>query len=247
MKKVFGYCRVSTMGQAIDGDSLGVQEEKIRAYCNNKNLTLTKVFIEEGVSGAIALDERPQFKALLKGLESREASGLVVTKIDRLSRSAKDFINFMSDIKDKCDFYCLQNDLDTSVPQGKFSMVLFSAIAELEKDMTSVRVKEVIASKKNKGERVGTIPFGKKLIEGSKTLLEDDTEEQRTINIAKEYRKSYIENNGKKKYMTHQEICKELIKLGRKNKDGEVKWFPSQIRRMLNNGIYVIHKGKNKK
>lgn len=246
MKKVYGYCRVSTMGQAIDGESLAVQEEKIISYCKIKNLNLIKTFVEEGVSGAIDLRDRPQFKLLLDGINSNNACGIVVTKIDRLSRSTKDFVNFMADIKDKYDFFCLQNDIDTSSPQGKFSMVLMSAIAELEKDMTSVRVKEVIASKRNKGERIGTIPFGKKLVDGT-NLLEDNPEEQRTINIAKDYRKSFVEIDGKKKYMTHKQICEELIKLGRKNKDGEVKWFPSQIRRMLNDGVYVINKGKNSK
>lgn len=247
MKKVYGYCRVSTMGQALDGDSLGVQEDKIRVYCKNKNLDPVKIFVEEGVSGAISLSDRPQFRQLLDGLEAGSATGLVVTKIDRLSRSTKDFICFMADCKDKYDFYCLQNDIDTSTPQGKFSMVLFSAVAEMEKDMTSVRVKEVIASKKNKGERIGTIPFGKKLVEGNKTLLEDDPEEQRTINLAKDLRKTYTEIDGKKKFMTQAKICEELTRLGRKNKDGEVKWFPAQIRRMLNDGTYIIHKGKNKK
>ena len=247
MKKVYGYCRVSTMGQAQDGESLGVQEEKIRAYCTNKNLELIQIFIEEGVSGGVALAERPQFKILLASLEAKNATGVVVTKIDRLSRSTKDFINFMADSKDRYDFYCLQNDIDTSTPQGKFSMVLFSAVAEMEKDMTSVRVKEVIASKRNRNERIGSIPFGKKLAKDSNTVLEDEPEEQRTINITKDLRKTYTEIDGRKKFMTQKHICEELTKLGRKNKDGDVKWFPNQIRRMLNDGHYIIHKGKNKK
>lgn len=239
MKTVFGYTRVSTLGQAFDGDSLDVQAEKIKAYCKNRNLNVIKIFVEEGVSGAVPLHDRPQFKLVLNGLETGEASGIVVTKIDRLSRSTRDFINFMSDIKDNYDFYCLQNDIDTSTPQGKFSMVLFSAVAELEKDLTSVRVKEVIASKKNKGERIGTIPFGKKLSQGSSSVLEDDHDEQVTIGLVKDFRKHFSEVNGKKKFITYKQICAKLVDLGRKNKEGNVSWFPSQVRRILNDGVYV--------
>lgn len=246
MKKVYGYTRVSSLGQALDGDSLSAQEEKIKAYCTLKNLDLLQVFREEGVSGGIELSERPQFKILQANLEGKKGTGIVITKLDRLSRSSKDFINFMADIKDKYDFYCISNDIDTSSPQGKFTMVLLSAIAELEKDMTSERVKEIIALKKSKGERTGTIPFGKNLVVGTK-LLEDDEDEQRTIMIAKDLRKQIRTKNGKSKPMTYKEICEQLIKDGRKNKDGQVSWYPTQIRRMLNDGIYVVHKGKNKK
>lgn len=244
MKKVFGYCRVSTLGQAFDGDSLEAQKEKIELYCKNKKLDLIKVFTEEGVSGAIEPLQRPQFSILMDGLDDNTGCGFVITKIDRLSRSTKDFLNFMDDIKDKYDFFCIDKDIDTATPQGQFAMVLFCALAQLERDLTSVRVKEVIVSKKAKGERTGTIPFGKRLIINT-NLLEDDPEEIRTINMVKDYRKTYTIINGKTKYMTQQEICEKLIELGRKNKDGQVSWYPTQIRRILNDGVYIKNKGKN--
>ena len=42
--------------------------------------------------------------------------------------------------------------------------------------------------------------------------------------------------------MTLQEICDKLTENGCKNKDGEARWFPAQIRRMLNNGEYTVKK-----
>ncbi len=243
-KDVYGYCRVSTSGQAIEGESLDVQKERIENFCRSKGLNLINVYREEGVSGAVHPRNRPQMSQLLDRLDQKEVGGFVVTKIDRLSRSTKDFVNFMADSRDQFDCYIIANDIDTSTPQGKFTLVLFSAVAELERDLTSERVKEIIQSKKARGERWGTIPFGKRLIEGT-NLLEDHPDEQRTINMTKEYRKSYIEIDGKKKYMTLKEIASKLKDNGCKNKDGEVRWFPAQIRRMLNDGEYTA-KGQKK-
>jgi DNA invertase Pin-like site-specific DNA recombinase len=251
-KRVYGYCRVSTTGQALDGDSLSVQRDKIKSYCQTKNLTLIspnekeEVYYEEGVSGAIPPRERPQFRKLMANLEADNADGFVVCKIDRLSRSTIDFLNFMDEIRDKYHFFCLQQDIDTTTPQGKFSLVLFSGLAELERNMTKERVKEVMVIKKQRGERIGTIPFGFKLIEGTK-LLEKDDEEQKTISIVKDYRQTTKEVNGTKKNMTYKEICDQLVKMERKNKEGRVSWFPSQIKKILNDGKYIVRKDKLKK
>lgn len=247
VKKVFGYCRVSTIGQALDGDSLETQEQKIRDYCKLKNLCLLSVHKEAGVSGAIPPHQRPQLKLILANLEAGNGSGLVVCKIDRLSRSTKDFLNLMADFKDHYDFYSIVPDVDSSTTHGKFTMNLLSIVAELERDMTKDRVKEVMSMKKLKGERVGTIPFGKQLKKDS-NLLEDNPEEQKTILMIKEMRATTTttKKNGVDKIRptTYMEICAELVKRKRLNKEGVALWHPSQIRRVLNEGSYVIKKNK---
>jgi site-specific DNA recombinase len=237
-KKVFGYCRVSTIGQAIDGESLEVQKKKIEDYCKLKDLELLSVYQEQGISGAMAPRQRPLLKKLLANLDAGNADGLVVCKIDRLSRSTKDFLTLMADFKDKYEFYSIVPDMDSSTTHGKFTINLLSIVAELERDMTKDRVKEVMIEKKRKGELVGSVPFGKKLIPDT-NILEDDHTEQETILIAKELRSTKIEVNGKMKTLTLKQICEELEKKECKNKDGQSKFFPSQIRRMLYDGKYM--------
>ncbi len=61
--KAIGYVRVSTTDQDT---SLAVQEERIRAYCTLAGLALAGVVRDEGVSGAVALSERPGGRQLLE-------------------------------------------------------------------------------------------------------------------------------------------------------------------------------------
>ena len=243
-KKVIGYCRVSTIGQAEDGDSLETQSNSIKNYCLLKNLDLVSVHQEQGVSGSMDPHERPQLKFVLSSLEIKQdgVSGLVVTKIDRLSRSTNHFINLMSEFKNKdIDFFCINPDMDSNSTVGKFTMNLLSIVSNLELDMIKDRTKEVMQTKKSKNELVGTVPFGKKLKVNS-NILEDDAEELKTIQIIKDLRKVTTEVKTKagvkQKLTTYKKICEELVKQNRLNKHGKALWFPSQIRNILNDGHY---------
>jgi site-specific DNA recombinase len=51
MKKVFGYIRVSTAGQADEGISLDAQQAKIEAWCLVHDLELAGCFVDAGISG----------------------------------------------------------------------------------------------------------------------------------------------------------------------------------------------------
>jgi Resolvase, N terminal domain len=56
---VDGYCRVSTLKQASEGESLDVQRRQIEGYALMHAVTLADVLVEEGVSGSIPVEERP--------------------------------------------------------------------------------------------------------------------------------------------------------------------------------------------
>ena len=46
---VYGYCRVSTLRQASEGESLDVQRRQIEGYVHMHGLLLEDVIVEEGV------------------------------------------------------------------------------------------------------------------------------------------------------------------------------------------------------
>jgi Resolvase, N terminal domain len=63
---IYGYCRVSTVRQANEGESLDVQRRQIEGYAHLHGLTLDDVVVEEGVSGSIPVAERPAGGALVR-------------------------------------------------------------------------------------------------------------------------------------------------------------------------------------
>lgn len=219
-KNIFGYTRVSTLDQAEKGDSLETQSIKITEYCKNNNLNLINIYVDAGISGAIPPMKRPSMNKLLYGLYGGFADGMISCKIDRISRSIRDFIILMSEFNNKnLLLYIISPEINASTPSGKFTLHFMSAIGELERDMISERTKDIMQMKKNKNELVGAIPYGKRLIENT-NILENDPEEQQTIQIARDLRRQIKIVNGKEKPMSYADICKELVKLGRKNKEG---------------------------
>lgn len=49
------YIRVSTERQAVEGESLDEQEERLREFCRVRNLKVVKVYREEGESAKIRI------------------------------------------------------------------------------------------------------------------------------------------------------------------------------------------------
>jgi DNA invertase Pin-like site-specific DNA recombinase len=78
------YLRVSTQGQAEDGNGLALQESACRAHAAAADLDLVGVFTERGVSGDKA--ERPALAQALAMIKSGDADAILVCRLDRLAR-----------------------------------------------------------------------------------------------------------------------------------------------------------------
>src|SRR5262245_24628947 len=85
---VIGYTRVSTDEQADKGLSLGAQRAKIEAYCALYDLELVELIEDGGASGKTL--KREGLQRALKMLRKGAANGLVIAKLDRLTRSVVD-------------------------------------------------------------------------------------------------------------------------------------------------------------
>jgi DNA invertase Pin-like site-specific DNA recombinase len=68
--------------------------------------------------------------------------------------------------------------LDTGSALGRLMLNIMVSVSQWEREAIGERTRDVMRHKKVKGERVGTLPFGFRLVAGSKTLLEPDPVEQ---------------------------------------------------------------------
>ncbi len=82
------YARVSTEAQADSGLSLEAQRAKAEAYASIYDLTIVDVIVDAGESAKSLV--RPGLQRALAMLRSREATALLVVKLDRLTRSVVD-------------------------------------------------------------------------------------------------------------------------------------------------------------
>jgi DNA invertase Pin-like site-specific DNA recombinase len=97
--RVWGYCRVSTDRQADSGISLDEQQRKIEARCTEHGWQLEHVYVDAGVSGSVAAQQRPQGARLLVAL--RPGDVIIAAKMDRCFRSAFDALATIESFKSR--------------------------------------------------------------------------------------------------------------------------------------------------
>lgn len=160
---IYGYARVSTRGQARDGNSLEAQENALRGA------GATEIF-SDAFTGTKS--ERPELQKLLGKIQ--EGDSLVVCKLDRLARSVIQGINLIEGLLSRGVSVEVLNlgKMDDS-PNGKLMRQVMLAFAEFERDLIVARTQEGKAIAKQRPDfREGRPPvYGKAQKEHALELL----------------------------------------------------------------------------
>lgn len=188
-KRIAGYIRVSSQDQKKEGYSLDAQKNKIIEYCNQNNFELIKIYEDAGISGG-TIKKRPAFKQLIEDASNKKFDAIVILKLDRAFRNTREaLITFDDFAKWKIDFISIHEKIDTTSAMGRFFFTMMSALAELEKNLTSERMDTIFLHKFNQGKSIGKCPTGYKWNKKNK-VMEIDTKKAEMI---KEIFKSTIE------------------------------------------------------
>ncbi len=177
MTRVFGYCRVSTDMQAQHGLSLDAQREEIKRYAADRGWTVEEIFVDGGFSGKNT--ERPAFRQMAKAIKESGGgiSAVIVTKLDRLTRSLRDLLSIHEDLLDpcRCNFVAIRDGINTFEPVSKMLLPFLAIIGQIERQNTSERVKSTIQHIQDQGGHYGKIPFGYRTVQDGrmKRLVED--------------------------------------------------------------------------
>ena len=182
---VVGYYRVSTDTQADHGISLQAQEEKIRQYCALYNLELVTVVVDAGASAKTL--RREGLQRVLAMLTSGHAEGVVVVKLDRLTRSVSDLGSLIGDYFSTYALMSVCEQIDTRSASGRLVLNVLTSVAQWEREAIGERTAQALQHKKALGERVGTVNLGKRLSADGKCLA-DHSQEQEAIALARQYR-----------------------------------------------------------
>lgn len=187
-----GYIRVSTDEQASSGLGLASQEEKVRAMAIVKGVNEGfEVIADEGRS-ASSLD-RPGVARLMELIEGRKVAGVIIAKLDRLTRSIKDLGRLTEMIKKYgVSLISTAESFDTATASGRMVLNMFGVIAEWEREVIGERTRDGLAQLKKRGEHAGMVRYGfrssgLKKHEGSGKLVQDEAE-QSIIKRIREWR-----------------------------------------------------------
>lgn len=151
-----GYCRVSTDEQDV---SLEAQQKQIRAMATVKGWELADMLVDrDSFSGDM---NRAGLKAVLELVRTRKVSAVIITKLDRLSRSTRDVIHLMELLdKKKVALVSIVETLDTKSPTGRFFLRMLASMGELERETIGYRTRVGMEQLKSLGMPVGPAPYG---------------------------------------------------------------------------------------
>lgn len=150
------YRRVSTDEQADSGLSLTAQGSTIARTIEARGWTVAAELTDEGVSGSIAPTARPALAEALTMLAAGDADTLVVSRLDRATRSVADLCHLL-DLSDRqgWDFIALDLGIDTSTPMGRAMAQMAGVFSELERKMIGQRTSDALQALKASGRRLG--------------------------------------------------------------------------------------------
>ncbi len=161
MSNVISYCRVSTTEQAEAGISLEAQRRRLRAYAEAHGLHMLRVEEDAGIS-AKRTSNRPALQRALQTLRMGDADGLVVVKLDRLSRTTRDVLDLVERAeREGWALHSIEERLDTASPHGRFVVTILAALAQMEREQIGARTKAAMAELRRQGRKLSSKPrFG---------------------------------------------------------------------------------------
>ncbi len=221
--KIYAYLRVSTDQQAESGAGIAAQIDACQKWADSQKLPISRVFTEEGISGAAALDKRPALMDLISSLKKGDI--LLVAKWDRIGRAELAVAAIESLVQGrgaKIMSAAGEGTEDTDELSAFIKKKMVKFFAEYERMVIKTRTKAAMQAKKARGERVGYIPFGHRLSENG-INIELDEQEQSILAQIKKLRLSGL---------SIRQIATELNLRGIFNRNGN-KWNHESVRNAL--------------
>lgn len=224
-KKIVGYVRVSTSKQRDTGISLEAQESRIKMYAKMYDLDL--VAVEVDVASGKDITKRPALKRCLAMLDADEADGMLIMKLDRLTRRVKDVCFMVEEYFQDKILISVNDQIDTQTPTGILMLNILTTFAQWERQVLSQRTCEAMGFLKENGVQLGRLPFGLKysglLDEGGRKEIIENPHEMVTVNRIMGLRRDRL---------TLRAIADKLEDDGHTTKRGG-KWQPCTINQII--------------
>jgi len=217
--RVVAYVRVSTDKQADEGVSLDAQKAQLAAYASLYSLEIVEVVVDAGESAKSLA--RPGLARAMAMLATGHADGLLVTKLDRLTRSVRDLGELIAGPFAKAALLSVSEQIDTRSAAGRLVLNVLASVSQWEREAIGERTSVAMQHMRASGEYTGgRVPYGWTLTEGGK--LREVDGEQGTIARAKSLREAGL---------SLAKVATALAAEGRHARNGR-EFFPQQIANM---------------
>lgn len=217
------YMRVSTEDQAREGFSLPEQKERLEAYCKFNGYKIIEYYTDAGISAKTG-NFRPEYDRMLEDGKEGKINMIIALKLDRITRSSKDWESLMDYLeKFSVNIAFVNDDINTTTANGKMVSRIMMSVSQNEIERTSERTKIGLAGAIKQGHIPNRTGLGFK--RENKKLVPDPLTKDIIVRIFD----LYLEGK------SHQAIANIY------NKEkvlGKTNWYDSTIQKILSNELY---------
>ncbi len=241
------YGRVSTVRQALIEDggldtqfAMMEKQVEINQLKNGKQTwTIVDRYREEGRSGKDL--ERPEFQRMMRDVESGRINTIIVHKIDRITRSLKDFYVLWETFeRHNVQFISLHESFDTTTAIGRAMLKLILVFAELEREQVSERTSATMRHRAEQGYWNGGRRLGYQLDPNEKGTLKVDEEAAKIVR--NDFFAKYQEVRSSMKVVQHlsrKGIRKPIFESRRGTQRGGDAYCKMDVIRILTDPVYI--------
>ncbi|MCM1236045.1 MAG: recombinase family protein [Ruminococcus flavefaciens] len=236
-KKCVIYIRVSSERQ-VQGYSLEGQKRYLKEWAEFEGMTVTEIYVEPGKSGK-SISGREVFQRMLDDISTGriDIDYVLVFKLSRFGRNAKDILNSLTYIKKYgVNLICKEDGLDSSTAMGRMMITILGAVAEMERENILVQTMLGREEKaKQGGWNGGFPPYGYERVNGKLVVVEDEARIVRLI-----FDKYVNEGMGFmaiSTYLNRQGITRRVPPNVKNERFSD--WAVHNIKRVVDNPIYT--------
>jgi site-specific DNA recombinase len=240
-QRAVGLVRVSSDEQVKGGYGLEFQEQDIRSFCLRNGCDLTKIFCDDGYSGASL--NRPGFQEMMQWAREKRFDVLVVWKLDRLFRDTKLTLQCVDELSALGIEFRSVQEAFTHDSNGRFLLTIFAAGAEKERKDISLRMSSGRIAAAKRGIWIsggGTPPYGYRFNPDTKRLDVDEEEAKVVRQLFRWLVDEKLSLFKIQQRMNELRIPTKLDRMGRKKPTGSSHWWAKRtIGRILSNNVYT--------
>jgi site-specific DNA recombinase len=250
------YLRVSTEEQR-ERQSIATQRDFAGRYCDLHQLSIHAIYSDDGVSGTVPLDRRPEGAKLLRDARLKKFDQLLVYKLDRLGRETRLTLEAVARLE-KCGvrIRSMTEEFDSQTPIGRLMITMLSGFAAHEREV--IRERSIAGTDRKAEAGVwlgGVVPYAyrKEGMKGSSRLAVSEElipglELSEAEVVRKIYRMCAGEKNSCQKIADHLNCagipCESAgtesgPSTGKRRRRVARVWRPSHVRNMIVNRTYM--------
>src|SRR5215217_9723053 len=159
-ERVALYLRVSSEEQR-DRQTIEIQRDFLEQYRSLYKLEVADIYKDDGVSGTIALHERPEGRRLLEDAKVGKVQIVLVYRLDRLGRSLLVIVDAHDRLQEAgVALRSATEPIDTSTPPGRLIFQMLASFSEFERETINERTRDGKNRAYRGGAQPGLIPYG---------------------------------------------------------------------------------------